>query len=84
MKAFKFLFVYDDMIVFLSYGNGIMLMKWLSSRDHVHVFMCSYIEAAEAENTAIRCVCVVNKTVRLLHSFTQNMQDSNLNDVFTA
>ncbi len=82
MKAIKFLFVYDDMIVFLSYGNGIMLMKWLSSRDHV--FMCSYIEAAEAENTAIS-VCVCSKQNRASAPFIHTEHAGlKLNDVFTA
>ncbi len=48
MKTFTF--VYDMAIVFLKI-NGTMLMKWLqsSSIDDFHLFMYSYIKAAEAE-----------------------------------
>lgn len=57
-----------------------MLMKWLREfLEIVYVFMYSYIEAAEAENTMSdthASVVVVNETVHLRHSFTQNVQDS--------
>ncbi len=57
-----------------------------SSGDVVHVFMSSFSETADAENTASItrysvCMCAVNETARLCHSLTemQNMQDSYLN-----
>ncbi len=43
------------MTIVLLKWNGQMLMKWLSpssSGDVVHVFMSSFSETAEAENTA--------------------------------
>ncbi len=62
-----------------------------SSGDVVHVFMSSFSETADAENTASItrssvCMCAVNETARLCHSLTemQNMQDSYLNSVFAA
>ncbi len=61
-----------------------------SSGDVVHVFMSSFSETADAENTASitrsSCMCAVNETARLCHSLTemQNMQDSYLNSVFAA
>ncbi len=62
-----------------------------SSGDVVHVFMSSFSETVDAENTASIthasvCVCAVNETTRLCHSLTemQNMQDSYLNSVFAA
>ncbi len=51
MKTLRFLFVYVMTIVLLK-RNCKMLMKWLRAvLEIVHVFMHSYIEAAEAENT---------------------------------
>ncbi len=57
----------------------------MSSGDVVHVFMSSFSETADAENTASItcasvCMCAVNETARLCHSLTemQNMQDSYL------
>ncbi len=77
------------MTIILLKGNGQMLMKWLS--DVVHVFMSSFSETADAENTAritraSVCMCAVNETAGLCHSLTemQNMQDSYLNSVFAA
>ncbi len=83
--------MYDMTIVLLKW-NGQMLMKWLSEQfwDVVHVFMYSFSETADAENTASvvhfsPCVCVV-KTARLCRSHidTQNMQNSYLNSLFEA
>ncbi len=55
-----------------------------SSGDVVHVFMSSFSETADAENTASVtcasvCMCAVNETARLCHSLTemQKMQDKN-------
>ncbi len=48
------------------------------------VFMSSFSETADAENTASStrssCMCAVNETARLCHSLTEmkNMQDSYL------
>ncbi len=79
------------MTIVLLKWNGQMLIKWLSSGDVVHVFMSSFSETADAENTASItrasvCMCAVNETARLCHSLTemQNMQDSYLNSVFAA
>ncbi len=79
------------MTIVLLKWNGQMLIKWLSSGDVVHVFMSSFSETADAENTvsitrASVCMCAVNETARLCHSLTemQNMQDSYLNSVFAA
>ncbi len=74
MKTFRFLFVYDMTIVLLK-RNGKMLMKWLRAvLETMVVFMHSYIEEAEAENTASVkrfSMCVVNETAILRHSLTQ-------------
>ncbi len=81
------------MTIVLLKWNGQMLIKWLSSSgDVVHVFMSSFSETADAENTASSTrfsmyVCSrLNETARLCHSLTkmQNMQDSYLNSVFAA
>ncbi len=56
------------MMVFFLKRNGKMLMTLRSVLEIVHVFIYSYIEAAEAENTGS---VTVNETVRLRHSFTQ-------------
>ncbi len=62
-----------------------------SSGDVVRVFMSSFSETADAENTASFTrarvfMCAVNETTRLCHSLTkmQNMQYSYLNSVFAA
>ncbi len=84
MNTFKVLCVYDMMLVLLKL-NGKMLVKWLSDKLWRYC-SCIYvlIETADAEITAsvTRTVCVVNKTVSLLHSYRdaqQNMKDSYLN-----
>ncbi len=79
------------MTIVLLKWNGQMLMKWLSEQLCIYVFMSSFSETADAENTARItrarvCMCAVNETARLCHSLTemQNMQDSYLNSVFAA
>ncbi len=71
------------------YSNETVKCSWSdspsSSGDVVHVFMSSFSETADAENTArithaSVCMCAVNETARLCHSLTkmQNMQYSYL------
>ncbi len=70
------------------YSNQTVKCSWSdspsSSGDVVHVFMSSFSETADAENTASFtrysvCMCAVNETARLCHSLTEmHMQDSYL------
>ncbi len=81
---------YDDRFTQMKRSNAHEVTP-SSSGDVVHVFMSSFSETADAENTASItrssvCMCAVNETARLCHSLTemQNMQDSYLNSVFAA
>ncbi len=82
---------YDDRFTQMKPSNARERDCPSSSGDVVHVFMSSFSETADAENTASFtrssvCMCAVNETARLCHSLTemQNMQDSYLNSVFAA
>ncbi len=95
MRTFEVSVAYVYMIWRSFYSNETVKCSWSdspsNSGDVVHVFMSSFSETADAENTAritraSVCMCAVNETARLCHSLTemQNMQDSYLNSVFAA
>ncbi len=82
---------YDDRFTQMKRSNAHEVTLRADSGDVVHVFMSSFSETADAENTvsitrSSMYVCAVNETARLCHSLTemQNMQDSYLNSVFAA
>ncbi len=82
---------YDDRFTQMKRSNARERDCPSSSGDVVHVFMSSFSETADAENTASFtrarvCMCAVNETARLCHSLTemQNMRDSYLNSVFAT
>ncbi len=74
---------YDDRFTQMKRSNARERDCPSSSGDVVHVFMSSFSETADAENTASitrASVCVCAETACLCHSLTemQNMQDSYL------
>ncbi len=83
---------YDDRFTQMKRSNAHeVTLRAVLGMLFMYLFMSSFSETADAENTASItrasvCMCAVNETARLCYSLTamQNMQDSYLNSVFAA